>query len=126
MFYPFRLYCYKSLQSSLQNLLLRPGFIEGCEHWKTRNTSGTICDVYEGTVWKDFLLVAGQPFLSAPYSYGLMLNIDWFQPFKFSIYSVGAICLTVMNLPRSQRFKRQNIILIGIISGPFEPAHDMN
>ena len=124
IFYPFRLYCYKSLQSSLQNLLLRPGFIENCERWKTRNTTGTICDVYEGRVWKDFLHVAGQPFLS--YSYGLMLNIDWFQPFKFSIYSVGAIYLTVMNLPRSQRFKRPNVILLGIIPGPSEPAHDMN
>ena len=32
IFYSFRLYCYKSLQSSLQNLLLRPRFIESCEH----------------------------------------------------------------------------------------------
>ena len=52
--------------------------------------------------------------------------IDWFQPFKFSLYFVCAIYLTIMNLPRTQRFKRQNIILLGIIPGPSEPAHDMN
>lgn len=126
IFYPFKIFCYKSLQSSLQNLLLRPGFVESCEHWKARRTYDKICDVYEGRVWKVFLEVSGQPFLSGPYSYGLMLNIDWFQPFKFGVYSVGAIYLTVMNLPRSRRFKRQNVILLGIIPGPSEPTHDMN
>ena len=29
--YPFKVYCYKSLQSSLQELLLRPGFHESCQ-----------------------------------------------------------------------------------------------
>ena len=30
LLYPFKVYCYKSLQSSLQELLLRPGFHESC------------------------------------------------------------------------------------------------
>ncbi len=55
-----------------------------------------------------------------------MLNIDWFQPFTHTIYSVGVIYLTIMNLPRQIRTKRENIILIGIIPGPNEPKHDMN
>ena len=33
--------------------------------------------------------------------------------------------LTIMNLPRSVRFKRENVILIAIIPGPNEP-HDIN
>lgn len=44
-----------------------------------------------------------------------MLNVDWFQPFKHTNYSVGAIYLSVLNLPREERFKRENIMLIGII-----------
>ena len=45
-----------------------------------------------------------------------MLNVDWFQPFKRrSDYSVGVIYFVIMNLPRSQRFKFENVILGGII-----------
>lgn len=44
----------------------------------------------------------------------------------FSVYSVGAIYLTVMNLPRSKRFKCQNVILLSRIPGPSDPTHDMN
>lgn len=33
-----------------------------------------------------------------------MLNIDWFQPFKYTNYSVGAIYMTILNLPRHLRF----------------------
>ena len=55
-----------------------------------------------------------------------MLNLDWFQPFKHTAYSVGVIYLTIMNLPRSVRFKRENILLIGILPGPSEAKHDVN
>ncbi|XP_044176728.1 uncharacterized protein LOC122946993 [Acropora millepora] len=45
-----------------------------------------------------------------------MLNVDWFHSFKRrSDYSVGVIYFLVMNLPRSQRFKFENVILGGII-----------
>ena len=45
-----------------------------------------------------------------------MLNVDWFQPFKhLSSFSVGGIYLAVLNLLRTERFKRKNVILVGII-----------
>lgn len=45
-----------------------------------------------------------------------MLNADWFQPFKhLSCFLVGAIYLVILNLPRHLRFKRENVILVGII-----------
>ena len=55
-----------------------------------------------------------------------MLNIDWFQPYIHTASSVGVIYLAIMNLPRHLRYKRKNLILIGIIPGPSEPAHDIN
>ena len=59
--------------------------------------------------------------LVAPFCYGLLLKIDWFEPFDNFIYSVGVIYLVVLNLPRNVRYKRENvIILIGIIPGPSE------
>ena len=35
-------------------------------------------------------------------------------------YSVGAIYLIIQNLPRSMRYKRENVILVGLIPGPKE------
>ena len=126
--YPFKVFPYKTLSSSLQELLLRPGFADLCQQWKSRSVSTAFQDVYDGKIWKEFQVVDGVPFLSSvdTLGLGLMINVDWFQPYKHSVYSVGVIYLTVMNLPRSVRFKRQNIILIGILPGPSEPKHDIN
>ena len=36
-------------------------------------------------------------------------------------YSVGAIYIAILNLPRSLREKRENMLLVGVIPGPHEP-----
>jgi len=38
---------------------------------------------------------------------------------------MGIIYLAIENLPRSERFKVENIILVGCIPGPREPKHDI-
>ena len=48
------------------------------------------------------------------------------KPYKHTQASVGAIYLTIMNLPYTYRYKRENIILLGIIPGPSEPPRDIN
>ena len=49
-------------------------------------------------------------------SLGLMLNVDWFSPFKRrKNYSVGVLYMTVMNLPREERFLKENVLLVGIL-----------
>ena len=55
-----------------------------------------------------------------------MLNCDWFQPYDHSQYSVGVLYLTILNLPRSIRFKPENIIVAGIIPDPNEPKNTIN
>ena len=56
-----------------------------------------------------------------------MLNLDWFQPFKNSQYSVGVIYAVICNLSRSERFKPYNILTLAIIPGPHEPKlHEIN
>ena len=65
-------------------------------------------------------------FLSATLCYGLMLSVDWFQPYDHFTYSIGVIYLVIMNLPRAYRYKRQNIIRVGIIPGPSEPPLSIN
>ena len=55
-----------------------------------------------------------------------MLNVDWLQPFKHIPYSVGVMYVVVTNLPRSDRFKEENVILVGIIPVPSEPSLNIN
>ena len=102
--YPLKVFCYGNLKASLQQLLLHSGFAIAYE--STRNlcleTSGKLSDLYQGQMWKDFLTIDGVDFLSAPYCYWLMLNIDWFEPFHNCVFAVGVLYLVVMNLPRSQ------------------------
>ena len=125
--YPFKVFCYQSLKTSLQSFLLRPGFVELCEHWRSwKESSNEVRDIYDGKLWKEFQYIDGQPALANPYVYAVMINIDWFQPFKLTQASVGAMYLTVLNLPYQSRFKRENIILLGVIPGPSEPARDVN
>ena len=35
------------------------------------------------------------------------MNIDWFQPFERTTESIVAIYLTVLNLPREERYKQK-------------------
>ena len=121
LLYPHKIYCYKSLISSLQGLLLSAEFVQECNHWLNKTSSSFIRDLYDGNVWRRFLYCSGTPFLSAPFTYGLVLNIDWFQPYSHTVASVGVIYLAVMNLPRHLRYKRKNMLLVGIIPGPSEP-----
>ena len=55
-----------------------------------------------------------------------MLNVDWMQPFKHTLHQQSIVYLVLMNLPRSERFKRENIFLVGIISGLNEPRNNIN
>ena len=39
---------------------------------------------------------------------------------------MGAIYVTILNLPRSVRNKQEYTVLVGLIPGPHEPRHDVN
>ena len=126
-FYPFLTYCYVGLDQSLQHLLDKPDFYNQCEIWRSRERrDGVLCDVYDGKVWGDFQCFDDKPFLSEEGNLALMMNMDFFQPYKHIQYSMGAIYVTILNLPRSVRNKQENTVLVGLIPGPHEPRHDIN
>ena len=108
----------------MQAFLNRPDFSVMCDHWK--NIQSTYKDVYDGNLWCEFQTYKGDSFLSDSFTYGLMLNIDWFKPCKHTEYSIGAIYLTVMNLPRAVRFRQENVMLVGLMPGPKQPKHYLN
>ena len=96
-----------------------------CNKWVHCNTvDGTLNDVTDGQMWKDFMIYDGRPFLDLPNNIALALNIDWFNPYKHTQYSIGAVYLTILNLPRTLRYKIENTIIVGLIPGPKEPKRN--
>ncbi|PKY34792.1 hypothetical protein RhiirB3_454854 [Rhizophagus irregularis] len=46
---------------------------------------------------------------------GLMLNLDWFQPYNGIIHSTRVIYAAICNLPRDMRFKRENMLVLVLL-----------
>ena len=125
-YYPIFYYCYNSIINSIEKLVQRKGVPEKCEKWHSQMVeSDLLTDTYSGQLWKDFFKYNNEDFLNAPRNYGMMLNFDCFQPMKHrKDYSVGVLYLVSLNLPRSERFKWENVIVVGIISAMgYEPKH---
>ena len=126
---PIKVYPYQPLCVSLGRLVQREGFVEASEHWRKREysiSSEYYGDVYDGQVWKEYKENHLKNFLTYPFCYMVTLNVDWFQPFTHTDYSLGAIYLTIQNLPREIRYKEENIILVQLLPGPSEPKRSIN
>ena len=63
-----------------------------------------MCDVLDGRLWKTLI---SQGYFKSKYDIALMMNVDWYRPFKRSEYKVAAIMMTILNLPREERFKKK-------------------
>ena len=94
--YPFKVYCYNPLILALRELFNRPSFYESCCEWKSRERKECLEDIYDGKLWEDFLTVNGEPFLIGQLGLGLILNVDWFQPYKHVACSVDVVFISVM------------------------------
>ena len=117
---PQKVHPYLSLQKYFER---KKDFISNCEKWRSHATLGeTLGDIYDGFVWKSF----ESGFLNSPYHYLLIMNVDWFEPYKRGVYSVGVIYLTIQNLPREERYKLENVVLVGIIPGLRKPKLTIN
>ena len=115
---------YHSLTKSLQNLLNRPGFWNKCQEWRSKvRQDNVMADIHDGYLWKE---LSSSGFLANVNSLGLMLNVDWFKPHKHSPGSVGVLYMVILNLPRHERYKVENVIVIGILPGPSEPKLTAN
>ncbi|GET57294.1 hypothetical protein GLOIN_2v1776801 [Rhizophagus irregularis DAOM 181602=DAOM 197198] len=109
----------------------RKDFEVTCRKWAEReNETEALFDIYDGRIWMSFEDGKGEPFFKKEYAethIRLMLNMDWFQPYINSQYSVGVIYAVICNLPRSERFKPYNILTLAVIPGPKEPKkHEIN
>ncbi|OBZ81209.1 hypothetical protein A0J61_10742, partial [Choanephora cucurbitarum] len=115
---PSRSFFYNSLVDTLKMFFMRNGFVESITRWKkTQTEHDVLSDIYDGHA----------PFVDEDdFNLLFTLNCDWFQAYK-DPYSIGAIYLTIQNLPREIRNLRTNTILVCLINGPKEPkTYEMN
>ena len=66
-------------------------------------------------MWKNLHQINQRPFVAIPNNLCLGMNIDWFNPYKDASYSVGAVYFVILNLPREERSKLENVILVSVI-----------
>ena len=120
---PQKTYIYSSILKTIKSLITRKSIYSNLDGWMSRSFNGKYVDIYDGAIWNEFTVVNGRPFLDVPYNLGLILNVDWFQPYEHTQYSIGVIYLAILNLPRSERYKLENVIIVGCIPGPKEPSN---
>jgi hypothetical protein len=49
----------------------------------------------------------------------LALNIDWYSCYGWSVYSTGAIYISILNLPLRLRNSRSSLLLVGLMPGEY-------
>jgi len=131
IFRPIMTYPLVNIKQQLTLFFGRKDFEMSCRKWAERkNETEALFDIYDGMVWKEFKDDNEELFFTkeqADTHLGLMINMDWFQPYINSQYSVGVIYVVICNLPRSERFKPYNILTLAVIPGPNEPRlHEIN
>ncbi|GET56027.1 hypothetical protein GLOIN_2v1883106 [Rhizophagus irregularis DAOM 181602=DAOM 197198] len=118
------IYPFAGFRQQLSDMFCRPEFEKSLQHWANRSNSDNILsDIYDGRIWKEFKDTNNDDSLNffrnevADSHLGLMLNVDWFQPFDGTNHSTGAIYTVICNLPHNIRFKRENLLLLGMLLG---------
>lgn len=124
---PSLIYPFAGIKQQLATMYRQPGFERSLRHWTNRSINASILnDIYDGEVWKNFKESTdegSQKFFRnevADSHIGLMINLDWFQPYDSTVYGIGVIYAAICNLPRNIRFRRENMLILGILPGPNE------
>jgi hypothetical protein len=127
-------YLFAGIRQQLMAFYNRPNFENFLRHWLNRTNSDEILsDIYDGQIWKSFKETNDENSPNffrnetADSHLGLMINLDWFQPYDGTIHSTGVIYAAICNLPRYIRFKRENLLILGLLPGPNEVSlHKIN
>jgi hypothetical protein len=132
---PRMVYPYAHVIEQLKRLYARPAWEASLRKWVNRKVDeGTYSDLYDGSVWRELPADIHQPQAEkffcpekADSNIGFVLNLDWFQPFEGTTHSTGVLYLVVANLPREERYRQENTLVVGILPGPKEASlHQLN
>lgn len=120
---PKRVYCVRPVSAYLIDYVKTKNFVRDCNLWRCRTIPDDyLADIYDGSLWKS----RTNDYLKNDHSLYGMINVDWVQPFTHTTYSLGVIYAIILNLPRSMRFKEENVMILGVIPGPTEPSLHIN
>jgi hypothetical protein len=124
---PQWLLMYKSPEAYMREFMLRPNYADMNEHWRNRPpqfdpvTGEEIgCDFYDFGVWRSFHAPGGRIDWTRRGNALLLANMDWYQPFKHTVASLGLVWMANLCIPRAQRYKRHNVMLIAVFPGTSE------
>jgi hypothetical protein len=131
---PELIFPFSGIRRQLMDFYNRPNFENRLRHWINRRVSnGILSDIYDGKVWNNFKENEDENSPNffrtekADSHLGLMINLDWFQPFDNTVHSTGVIYAAICNLPRDLRFRRENLLILGLLPGPNEVSlHKIN
>ena len=130
---PKMVYPLPSLKAQIIAMYRRPGFESLLEKWTNRDEEARLyTDIYAGEIWKTFPSSTDnstQFFTpdTADSHLGIMINLDWFQPFDSASYSTGTIYGVICNLSREVRFKKENMLILALLLGSNEvKLHKIN
>lgn len=122
---PRKIYHYMSLKQALTKAMSSADFRRSVNRW--REQLGRLDDVYDSRVWQE---QSGEGrFLYYDDNLALLLSLDFVNPFgkgSSSRYSVGVLSAVILNLPRTERYRRENVLVLGVIPGPREPSLHIN
>src|SRR5207245_11432861 len=104
------IYPLPSLKSKIIDMYRRPESESLLKKWTNRDEeAGLYTDIYDGEIWKTFPSStdnSAQFFTpdTADSHLGIMINLDWFQPFDSASYSTGVIYGVICNFTGEARF----------------------
>jgi hypothetical protein len=134
------IYPMTNVKDQFLHMYQRPDFEKNLKLWADRTVNEEVlCDLYDGEIWKNFShsgevcdeeISNEQKFFNKEHAddhLGIMINVDWFQPFERTIHSSGVIYGAICNLPRELRFKPENMLILGLMPDPNEASlHQIN
>jgi Transposase family tnp2 len=128
---PVRPFLYHEINEWLGEMLCRPGMEDMLDRDVSPSKDGVMHDIWDAPELHDLRGADGKPFVRGDGSEGryvFSFCMDGFNPFqlkqagkKASVVAMYMICL---NLPPEERYKLENMFLVGIIPGPHEPKKE--
>lgn len=128
---PVRRFIYHEFKEWLGEKLCRPGMEDMLDCDVTPSQDGIMRDIWDAPELHNLVGSDGKPFIRQDGSEGryvFSFCMDGFNPFhlkqagkKASVVAMYMICL---NLPPEERYKLENMFLVGIIPGPHKPKKE--
>ncbi len=111
---PRKEFLMRSIADQIEEKLKRKGMEEACQRWRNDLYPVTVRkDIHTGNTWK--MLQHEHKYFKTDHELALQYNIDWWQPHENSNKSLGVMYFAICNLPREIRYKRENLIIGGVI-----------